>query len=211
LIPVKKRIHSILGKLGMLFQKRTAAKLTLEQKLEILARCGLRLGAPFTVEDLLKSWSREVFEKDGFDSVLVGLGMTEEQPPWRSHCVNVWHFDSECIEDNGDYSRIAERMKAMAGGSLPIENIRDRVDVEGRVAWLSFDFKSRNLHIDCEVNDDWVDAGIFRYFVDLLGESDPSKIYLYYDLHGQACIIACVTESEFADLKLCSIGFQPLR
>src|SRR5215472_11467042 len=117
LIPVRERMHFIFGSFGMLFQTRAAAKLTLEQKLEILARCGLHLSAPFTVQDLLKSWSRDVFEKNGFDSVLVGLGMTEEQPPWRNHCVNVWHFDTECIEGIGAYSRIGERLKAMSGGS----------------------------------------------------------------------------------------------
>ena len=201
----------IFGSLGMLFQARAAAKLTLEQKLDILAHCGLRLNPPFTVQDLLKSWSREVFEKDGFDSVLVGLGMTEEQPPWRNHCVNAWHFDTECIEGNGSYIRIAERTKAMSGGSLPIENIRDHVDIEGHIAWLTFDFKGRGIRIECKVNEDWVDVGVFRHFVDLLGESDPSKTYLYHDLHCQDCILACVTKSEFAELKRSSVPFQPLR
>jgi hypothetical protein len=102
-------------------------------------------------------------------------------------------------------------MKAMSGGSLPIENIRDHVDIEGRAAWLAFDFRGRNIHIECKVNEDWVDAGVFRHFVDLLGESDPSKIYLHFDLHGQDCILACVTRSEFAELKRCSVPFQPLR
>jgi hypothetical protein len=184
--------------------------MTLEQKLELLARCGFRLESPFTVNDLLESWSRGDFEKPGFDLALVGLGMTEERPPWRNHCANAWHFDTECIEDTGAYCRIAERMRGIAQGSLPIGNIRDHVDVEGRSAWLAFDYQGQNIHIDCKVDDDWVDSKVFAHFVDLLGKSDPSKIYLHYDLHGQDCILACVTRTQFAELKRAGVAFQPL-
>ena len=73
---MRERIHLILGAFATLLQKASASPLSLEQKLEILARCGLKLEAPFTVNDLLESWKREEFEKRGFDLVLVGLGMT---------------------------------------------------------------------------------------------------------------------------------------
>jgi hypothetical protein len=185
-------------------------QLSLEHKLEILADCGLRLDTPFTVQDLLKSWPREAFDKGGFDLCLVGLGMTEEKPPWRNHCINAWHFDTECIEDHGAYCRIAERMNEIAQGSLAIENIRDHVDVEGRIAWLTFEHRGKNVRIDCKVSDDWVDAGVFGHFVKLLANSDPSKIYLYYDLHGQDCMIACVTKAQFNCLKQAGIRFRPL-
>jgi hypothetical protein len=113
-------------------------RLSLEQKLEILARCGLKLAAPFTIEDLLESWARDEFEEPGFDLALVGLGVTEEKEPWRIRCAKAWQFDTQCIENTGDYCRIAERMKAIAQGSLPIENIRDHVDLEDGRAWLAF-------------------------------------------------------------------------
>ena len=102
-------------------------------------------------------------------------------------------------------------MKEMARGSLPIQNIRDHVDLEERAAWLAFDYEGRSIRIDCKVNDDWVDTDVFRTFVDLLAKSDPSKLYLYYDLHGQDCIIACVSAAQFAELKRHGIPFQPLR
>src|ERR1700742_224977 len=117
-----------------IFGKRAKDALTLERKLEILAECGLYLAPPFTAQDLLKSWPREEFEKPGFDLTLVGLGMTEERPPRSNHSVNVWHFDTECIEDNGSYLRIAQRMAELTQGSLVIENARDQVDLEARIA-----------------------------------------------------------------------------
>ncbi len=186
------------------------AKLSLEQKLDLLAGCGMKLDAPFTVQDLLTSWRREQFEAPGFNLTLVGLGMTEERPPWRNHCKNVWHFDTECIVGNGAYRRIAERMKEMAQGSLPIENIRDHVDVEHASAWLAFAYRGQEIRFPCKVDDDWADPSVFKHFVDLLSKSDPSKIFLYYDLGGQDCIIACVSKAQFGQLKQSGVNFKPL-
>ncbi|MGA2217889.1 MAG: hypothetical protein ABSG51_07375 [Terracidiphilus sp.] len=184
---------------------------TLEEKLDFLERIGFRLEEPFTAEDLLTSWSREEFEKPGFSLALVGLGMTEEQPPWRKHCANMWHFDTECIEDNGDYVRIAEQMKSLAQGSLPIEDIRDQVDIDRGIAWLEFSFRGELKHIDCRVKDDWVDGDVFSQFADLLAQSDPDKKFLYYDTDGQDCILACATNAQFKELKRAGIKFELLK
>ena len=185
--------------------------LTMEQKLQILADCGLRLSDPFTPQDLLESWGREDYEKPGFDLVLVGLGMTEEREPWRKHCANLWHFDAECIEDHGDYKRIVERMVEMARGSLPLENIRDHVDLEKGEAWFSFTFRGQETRVECRVDNDWVDSTIFVRFVDLLGKTDPDKVFIYYDLGGQDCIIGCVTKTHLKRLNDEGIKFSPLR
>jgi hypothetical protein len=188
----------------------TNKELTMEQKLEILANCGLRLSDPFKPEDLLTSWGREDYEKPGFDLVLVGLGMTEEQEPWRNHCANLWHFDTECIEDHGDYKRIVERMVELTQGSLPLENIHDHVDLEREEAWFSFTFRDEEIKVKCKVEDDWVDSMIFAKFVDLLAKSDPNKVFIYYNLGGQDCIIGCVTRDELKQLNNQGIEFVPL-
>lgn len=184
--------------------------MTMEEKLEVLATCGLSLSDPFSSENLLASWGREDYEKPGFDLVLVGLGMTEEQKPWRNHCVNLWHFDTECIEDHGDYKRIAERMVEMAQGSLPLENIRDHVDLEKEEAWFSFTFRGEEIKVECKVEDDWVDSTIFARFVEILAVSDPAKVFIYFDLGGQDCIIGCVTKAELKKLNSEGIKFVPL-
>ncbi len=184
---------------------------TLEQKLAVLADGGFRLAEPFTGDDLLQSWDRVDYEKPGYDLILVALGMTEEQEPWRPHCVNLWHFDTECIEDHGDYKKIAERMAEMAQGSLTLENIQDYVDVENKEAWLSFSFQGRDIKIPCEVTDDWVDPSVFSRFVELLGQSDASKVYVSYDLGGQDCLIGCVTKEDLTKLNRGGIRFVPLK
>ena len=193
-----------------IFKRRSKEPLTLEQKLAILAECGLSLAAPFTVQDLLASWSREQFEEPGFLMTLVGLGMTEEQPPWRNHCVNAWHFDTECIEDHGSYVRIAERMAEMTQGALVLGNVRDRVDVEAGIASLSFEHLGEPVHLDLTVNDDWVDTAVFAHFVRMLARSAPAKVFLYHGTQGQDCVIACVTRDQFAALKRAGVNFDLL-
>jgi len=198
------------GRLSPQGDSLAGKRMTLEQKLEVLASCGLTLADPFKPEDLLTSWDRKEFEEPGFDLVLVSLGMTEEQEPWRYHCVNLWHFDTECIEDHGAYKEIAERMSEMAQGSFSLENVQDYVDVEEEKAWLSFSFKGEEIKIDCKVDDDWVDTTIFGRFVELLAASDPSKIFIYYDTGGQDGIIGCVAKDDYAKLKHYGINFVPL-
>jgi len=184
---------------------------TLEEKLDVLRSCGLQLASPFTVKDLLTSWDRKAFEEDGYELTLVGLGMTEEEEPWRFHSKNLWHFDTECIEDHGSYKQIAERMVEMTQGSLKLEDIKDFVDLEHDKAWLSFKFKGRQLKFDLKVEDDWVDATIFNKFVELLRESDPTKIFIYYDLGGQDCLVGCVKKSELECLQSKGLKFVPLK
>jgi hypothetical protein len=197
------------GGFKSLFSKPASPR-SLEEKLDLLSDCGFRLEEPFDVAELLTSWDRAAFEKPGFNLTLVGLGMTEERPPWRNHCANVWHLDTECIEDHGHYVRIAQRLKDLAQGSLPIENIRDRVEIDDGIAWLEFEFEGEKIHIDCRVHDDWIDPGVFAPFVRILEKSDSSKLFLYHNLDGQDCILACNTKAQFERLKSAGVSFQPL-
>jgi hypothetical protein len=186
------------------------AKWTLEQKLDLLRDCGFVLAEPFSVDDLLESWGREAYEKPGFDMVFVGLGSTEEQEPWRNYCVNLWHFDTECIEGDGSYVRIAERMAEMSQGSLPLAEVCDKVDIDERSAWVSFVLDGKENRYDLAVDDDWVDAKFFGKLNTLLQERDPSKLFVYYDLGGQDCILGCATRESFGRLKEHGVKFIEL-
>jgi hypothetical protein len=184
--------------------------MTIEEKLRALAECGLKLKDRFGVPDLVESWGREALDRPGYDLALVCLGMTEERPPWTPHCDNLWHFDTECIEGDGSYARIAKRMAEMAQGSLPLSDFQDHVDMERGKAWLRFNCRGKLVHIVCEVEDDWVDSSIFGHFVHLLAECDPNKLFIYYDLRGQDCIIGCVTRQQFDKLKKVIPKVEPL-
>jgi hypothetical protein len=174
---------------------------TLEEKLEALASCGITLRPEFSVDDLLSSWDRTEYEEPGFSMTLVGVGMTQEEPPWTPRSQNLWHFDTECIEDHGAYVDIAKRLIEMAAGSLPLTDIEDYVDIEEEKAWLSFKLDGELIRIDCEIDNDWVDSKVFGHFVRLLAKTESSKIYFYFDLGGQDCIIGCVSREDYDRLR----------
>jgi hypothetical protein len=182
----------------------------IEQKLAALADCGLKLKDEFGVPDLANSWGREALDEPGWNLALVCLGMTQEEPPWRPHSDNLWHFDTECIQGDGSYVRIAKRMAEMAQGSLPLSDVQDHVDINAGEAWLRFECQGERVNIDCQVQDDWVDVCLFGHFVELLAKCDPGKVFIYYHLGGQDCIIGCVTRGQFERLQKLIPAVRPL-
>jgi hypothetical protein len=184
--------------------------MTIEEKLQALAECGLKLKDQFGVTDLIESWGREALDKPGWNLALVCLGMTQEEPPWTPHCENLWHFDTECIEGDCSYARIAKRMAEMAQGSLPLTDIQAHVDIDAEEAWLRVKCQGKVIRIDCGVQDDWVDTTLFGHFVELLAKCDPEKLFIQYDLGGQDFIIGCVTRTQYARLQKLIPAVQPL-
>jgi hypothetical protein len=195
---------------GTRTQRAAGSLNTLEEKIEALESCGIALRSQFSVDDLLSSWDRAEYEKPGFNLTLVGIGMTQEEPPWTPRSDHLWHFDTECIEDHGAYAEIAERMVEMAEESLPLTDIADYVDIEEGKAWLSFKLDGETIRIDCAVKDDWVDPEVFGHFVRLLAEKDSSRLYFYYDLGGQDCIIGCLDRENYSKLRKLIPKIEPL-
>ena len=101
-------------------------------------------------------------------------------------------------------------MAEMAQGSLALTDIQDHVDIDEGEAWLSFKCQGKPVRIDCEVQGDWVDTTLFGQFADLLAKCDPKKLFIYYDLRGQDCIIGCVTRDQYAALQKVIPAVQPL-
>ena len=169
---------------------------TLERQLQDLAACGVHLLPDATPETLLREWSEQDFEKDPYELALVALG--GDDPPLAE---NVWHFDTECIEDHGAYAQIAERMRSLAADALPITNIEDFVDVQAGDAWLSFELDGTQHRWTCEVQDDWVDPTVLSRFAQLLAERKTGYRFTYLDLRGQDCLIGCFRDDELTRLR----------
>jgi len=175
--------------------------LTLEQKLEILARSGFTFDMTSTIKSMLSEFTREDYERPGFDLVLIALGEREDLEQRSMKCENLWHFDTECIEDHGDYTRIVKCMTALTRGTLSLVDIQDYVDLEEKKAWVTFSHQGKEIRVECEVQDDFVDPAFFNIFVELLDKVDPSKSYVIFDLGGQDLVIGCVSKEEFKTLK----------
>lgn len=173
---------------GSLFKKKPPS---LQQQLDDLASCGVKLLPDATAEGLLEEWSQAQFDEDPYGLAVVALGNDEQR---RS--VNLWHFDTECVEDHGAYARIAEEMRRLAGDDLPLSDVEDFVDVEAKQAWLSFKLDGSEHRWTCEVENDWVDPTVMSRFGTLLEQRKTGRRFTYLDLGGQDCIIGCFTEVE---------------
>jgi hypothetical protein len=189
--------------MGMSFLKDMFAtpRFPLEEQLVTLAECGIQLRPEFGVETLLEFFPREKFETSRYAGVAITLGGESNREPYAPLSGNIWHLDTECIEDQGDYTCIAERMKLLAQGELPIENIRDHMDSENGDAWLEFELNGETLHWGARVKGDWIDPEILSNFCALLAGQNGTRRFTYLDLKGQTCLIGCATEEELRKLR----------
>ena len=106
-------------------------------------------------------------------------------------------------------STLEQKLAVLAGGGFRLAEPFTGDDL--LEAWLSFSFQGRDIKIPCEVTDDWVDPNVFSRFVELLAQSDPSKIYVSYDLGGQDCLLGCVAKEDLTRLNRGGIRFVPLK
>jgi hypothetical protein len=172
----------------------------LEAQLDLLLAHGIHLGPETTrddvLDDVVAEWSAEAFADDPFRKLMIALGS-----PDARHARNLWHFDTECIEDHGAYAAIAERFAELAEGDLPLTDVEDSVDLEEGQASLSFTLDGQRIEWECAVDDDWVDATVLSRFAALLAQRKTGRRFTYLDLEGQDFIVGCLTDSQRASLS----------
>lgn len=184
-------------------------KLSVEEQLENLSACGISLKPGMSKDVVFSEYEPEDFVKEPYLLLLIALGGEAEEEPFGFLSSDIWHFDTECIEDHGDYARIAMRMEELAGGDLPLEGIEDYVDVEEGKAWLAFRLDKQDYKWVLEVDNDWVDTNIFSEFDSLLRSRRKNKRFTYLDLGGQDCLISCSTPEQLEKLRITTgLNFQ---
>lgn len=178
-------------------------RIPFEEQLQNLAGCGIKLRSEFLPEILFEDWTKEEFEKEPFELLLIALGDEKElsDGQWTFLSDNIWHFDAECIEGNGSYINIAERLRDLAGDDLPLQNIKDYVDIDEESAWLEFTLDSKDYHLNFEVSDDWADTEIFNVFAQLLQNRNPNKNFTYFNFNSQDGLIGCSTSEQLKTIK----------
>jgi len=176
--------------------------ISFEDQLQTLANCGIRLVPDVTPDRVLQAHDRSAYESEPFVLLLCAMGAELEVEPYRFASDDIWHFDTECIEDHNDYVRIAQRLSDLAAGGLPVEEVNDYVEIEDGEAWVSFRIDGQTVRWDAEVDDDWVDATILSRFAELLRNRGTGKRYTYYDLGGQDCLIGCATAEMLERLRV---------
>ncbi|MBM7364750.1 hypothetical protein [Priestia taiwanensis] len=174
----------------------------MSEQLRELQKAGIHLRKGMTEDILLEEFDEKEFEKEPYLLALVAMGgeVEVEEDDFVDVSDDVWHFDTECIEDNGDYVQIVERVKALSKGLLEIENIRDAVDIEEEEATLTFTLAGKEYHWDLEVDNDWVDGTIFDRFNELLAQQKTEKRIAILEL-GQDCLIGMYSPEQLKQIN----------
>jgi hypothetical protein len=191
-------------------------QLSLEQQLENLATVGIRLNPQFSAETLLEEFTREKFEERPYVGAIITMGGYAKNGQPLSD--NIFHLNTESIEGEGDYAHVAERMRDLAQGDLPIENIRDHLDFENGDAWVAFELtispsqkaaedgaaqtkSPETIEWHARVKEKWIDPEILSNFCALLKAQGAKRGYTYFDLKGKDCLIGCATEEQVLLLR----------
>lgn len=174
---------------------------SLEQQIQVLANCGIRLVPEVTADHLLAMFDRADYESEPYVTLLTVMGSEMDVEPFIIPSNDIWHFDTERIEDHNDYVLIAQRLADLASGDLPLDDLKDYVNVDEGVAWLSFVSNGQRVRWDAKVDDDWVDATILSRFTELLRSRATGRRYTYYNLGGQDCLLGCTTPENLQRLR----------
>jgi hypothetical protein len=169
-------------------------KKTVETMLAELAAVGIELRPGISVDQLLADHPRAAVEEGGFELLLAVMG-DEQFDPKTFEVLNplsddVWHFDTEAIEDHGAYVRIVENCSRLTGGDLKFEGVRDYVDVEKEIAWVEVSTNGRSDRIDLKIDNDWVDPKIFAKLQDWLDQAGSGRRFAVQGL-GQDVLLIC--------------------
>jgi hypothetical protein len=169
-------------------------KKTVETMLDDLTKIGIALRHGVAVAQLFRDWSREDIEKSGYELLLAAMG-DEQYDPSDFHVLeplsdDVWHFDTEAIEDSGSYVRILNNCCRLTTGDLKFDSPTDHVDIENKIAWIDLTTPTGVERVEFKVDNDWVDPKVFDLFQDRLGATGSQRKLAAHDL-GQDVLLVC--------------------
>jgi hypothetical protein len=61
---------------------------------------------------------------------------------------------------------------------LPLQNLRDHVDLENGVAWVEFDLDGKTIHWDLPVSDDWMAPELYSQLQALVTSRSDQKFFI---------------------------------
>jgi hypothetical protein len=190
-------------KLFGLFKKK---KTIFENQLNKLSELGIFMSADLKKELLLEEFSRNEYEEDPYNLLLLTLGgEVEVNGEFINVSEEIWYLDTECIEDHGDYARIIIRLENMT--KLNLNNITDYVDIQNGTAWVSFEYINELIRWEMKVYDDWLDMEIFKKFNELIKTEQSMKLYI--SILDQGCLMGYFNKEQVIEInKLTKYKFE---
>ncbi|MCP3793085.1 MULTISPECIES: hypothetical protein [Paenibacillus] len=190
-------------KLFGLFKQK---KIIFEDQLNKLSELGIFMSADLKKELLLEEFSRNEYEEDPYNLLLLTLGgEVEVNGEFINVSEEIWYLDTECIEDHGDYARIIIRLENMT--KLNLNNITDYVDIQNDTAWVSFEYMNELIRWEMKVDDDWLDMEIFKKFNELIKTEQSMELYI--SILDQGCLMGYFNKEQVIEInKLTKYKFE---
>jgi hypothetical protein len=171
----------------------TGKIVSFSEQLRTFQKLGFNLNFGISSSDIDRWSGEKEFENPPYIMLYITLGQTTEREPWTPLTDRVWNFDTEAIEDHGDYVAIMKNLERISRGELKFQNLKDYVDVEGKKAWVSFSVKNNSYKWDLKVDGDWADPALFTKVVQLTKTLKTKGHYTYFNTGGQDAVIGYET------------------
>lgn len=133
--------------------------------------------------------------------VLCELGSETDWSSSEPRCCSdaVWHFDTECIEDEDAYPDIVRRLARMSQGALDVQDVRLEAGADGTgTIWLTSGGAVHSFTV-C-VDDDWFDTDVLGWLNDLLVRSGSPKTFHDLPTGGQDLLLLFADQSTYDTL-----------
>ncbi len=180
-----------------------------DEQWKIFKKLGFELTSPGLIADFEKLKNEKLVVELPFAYLYMELGRGLQREPWTPFTNRVWDFDTEAIEDHGAYVEILKNLERITRGELQFENLKDYVDIEEGVAWVSFSVRGKSYKWDLEVEDDWVDPDLFSKVVDVTRTLDTKGKFTCFDTGGQNFVVGFETpESRDAIVKATGLKIE---
>jgi hypothetical protein len=175
----------------------------LEAQVQILRRFGIVMPRGLSIEDLCTAHPREEYEKAAFEFLFTFLDTVERDAvPGRDHPGDVLVLAFRAIKETGDYTRIVRRLRDLADGALPLEQISDELDRRRRIATIRFTIDGKAEQWEADFEHEWIDHKLFHRFDELLSSrSNDKRLVRAFRKDDLAVMIACIEPAELVELR----------
>ncbi|MBU6451065.1 MAG: hypothetical protein KGS72_04750 [Cyanobacteria bacterium REEB67] len=186
---------------------RKAPSLTLEKQLEVLTGCGIRLRDSMTVEHFIEMHPRQNYDSEPYLLALTVMGGEMAKAPFDDFSDDIWRLDPTRLRFNaedggqGAYLKIAAKMSRLAGGSMPIADARDHVDMAANHAWLSFSLDGMPYRWELQAQGGKLDSKVFSKFAELLKLVGAGKRFYVLELKDQGRLIGAARPDVLGNLR----------
>lgn len=186
-------------------QKKQVQRYSIGSQLSQLKDIGINPNSGMTINEIIQVVDLNDIESEPYIFLMIALGGELELPDgqWVSISDDLWYFDTECIEDNGIYVQIINRLIQISRGLLQLTDIDDHVDIDKNEAWVSFLLNDRPYKWDLKVDDDWFDMSLIQKLNALLFENGFDKKYAVAVI-DQSCFISFFNKEQLEKINVLS-------